>query len=68
MAVVLDVGPGRGIALEWGVLGWPTIYALDADGVIGDDGLVYFHELRATGTHDKMIENLVAEAESTAKR
>jgi thiol-disulfide isomerase/thioredoxin len=61
-------GPGRGIALEWGVLGWPTIYVLDANGVIRDDGLVYHHELRATGTHDKMIENLVAEAESAAKR
>jgi thiol-disulfide isomerase/thioredoxin len=61
-------GPGRGIALEWGVLGWPTIYVLDANGVIRDDGLVYFHELRGTGTHDEMIENLVAEAEAAAKR
>jgi thiol-disulfide isomerase/thioredoxin len=61
-------GAKRGIPLEWGVSGWPTVYVIDANGVIRDNGLVYFDEIYGRKTPDKMIESLVAETEKAAKR
>jgi hypothetical protein len=61
-------GAKRGIPLEWGVSGWPTVYVIDANGVIRDDGLVYFDEIYGRKTPDKMIESLVAEVEKATKR
>jgi len=66
-------GAKRGTPLEWGVSLWPTVYVIDANGVIRDDGLVYFKEIygRKTPdnkTPDKMIESLVAEVEKATKR
>jgi hypothetical protein len=61
-------GAKRGIPLEWGVSFWPTVYMIDANGVIRDNGLVYFEELYQSKTPDKAIENLVAEAEKATKR
>ena len=60
-------GPRQGIPIQWGVSGWPTIYVIDVNGLIRDDGLVYFHELESS-TPDKMIETLVADAEKAPKR
>ena len=61
-------GAKQGIPLEWGVSGWPTVYVIDANGVIRDNGLVYFEEIYGSKTPDKMIESLVAEAEKASKR
>jgi thiol-disulfide isomerase/thioredoxin len=61
-------GAKRGIPLEWGVSSWPTVYVIDANGVIRDDGLVYFEEIYGRKTPDKMIESLVAEVEKATKR
>ncbi len=58
----------QGIPVQWGVRGWPTIYAIDSNGVIRDDGLVYFQEVYRSATPDKMIETLVAETEDASKR
>jgi hypothetical protein len=42
---------------------------IDANGVIRDNGLVFFQEsLYGTSTSDKMIEALVAEAEKASKK
>lgn len=59
-------GPRQGIPLQWGVSGWPTIYVIDGNGVIRDDGLVYFHEFRDE-TPNRMIESLVMETEKASK-
>ena len=61
-------GAKRGIPLEWGVSSWPTVYVIDANGVIRDDGLVYFDEIYGLKRPDKMIESLVAEVEKATKR
>jgi thiol-disulfide isomerase/thioredoxin len=61
-------GAKRGIPLEWGVSVWPTFYVIDANGVIRDDGLVYFEDIYVRKTPDKMIESLVAEVEKATKR
>ena len=41
---------------------------IDGNGVIRDDGLVYFQELYRSSTPDKTIETLVADAEKALKR
>src|SRR5262249_43343478 len=56
-------GPARGIPTQWGVGGWPAVYVIDADGVIRDNGLAYFHDVYRSQTPDKTIEALVTEAE-----
>ncbi len=61
-------GAKQGIPVQWGVSGWPTIYVIDGNGVIRDDGLVYFQEVYRSSTPDKAIENLVKEAEAALKR
>jgi thiol-disulfide isomerase/thioredoxin len=60
-------GPGQGIPVQWGVSGWPTIYVIDGNGVIRDDGFVYFQELYESSTPDKTIQTLVAEAEKASR-
>ena len=60
-------GSKQGTPLEWGVSGWPTVYVIDANGVIRDNGLVYFYEIYGSKTPDKMIESLVAEVEKATK-
>jgi thiol-disulfide isomerase/thioredoxin len=61
-------GPRQGIPVQWGIRGWGTIYVIDGNGVIRDDGLVYHQVLFGSSTPDKMIEALVAEAEKASKR
>ena len=61
-------GARQGIPVQWGVSVWPSVYVIDANGVIRDDGLVYFDELYEGKTPDKVIESLVAEAEKASKR
>ncbi len=61
-------GSKQGIPLEWGVSVWPTVYVIDADGVIRDDGLVYFDEIYGRKTPEKIIESLVAGVEKASKR
>jgi thiol-disulfide isomerase/thioredoxin len=56
-----DGGRQAGIAVKWGVSAWPTVYLIDAKGMIRDDSLVG-HAL------DQAVETLVAEAESAAKK
>jgi thiol-disulfide isomerase/thioredoxin len=59
----------QGIPVQWGIRGWPTLYVIDGNGVIRDNGLVFFQEsLYGSTTPDKMIEALVAEAEKASKR
>jgi thiol-disulfide isomerase/thioredoxin len=59
----------QGIPVQWGIRGWPTLYVIDGNGVIRDNGLVFFQEsLYGSRTPDKMIEALVAEAEKASKR
>ncbi|MDR3635449.1 MAG: hypothetical protein P4L84_16710 [Isosphaeraceae bacterium] len=41
---------------------------IDANGVIRDNGLVYFEEVHRSKAPDKAIESLVAETEKAAKR
>jgi hypothetical protein len=41
---------------------------IDANGVIRDNGLVYFDEIYGRKTPEKIIESLVAETEKAAKR
>ena len=60
-------GAKRGIPLEWGVSMWPTVYVIDDNGVIRDNGLVYFAEIHESKTPDKTIESLVAEVEKATK-
>ena len=54
-------GPHGPISRKWGVSGWPTVYMVDATGVIRNDNL-RGPEL------DKAVEALVAEAESAEKK
>jgi thiol-disulfide isomerase/thioredoxin len=56
-----DGGRQEGTAVKWGVSAWPTVYLIDAKGMIRDDSLVG-HAL------DQAVETLVAEAESAAKK
>ena len=58
----------QGIPLEWGVSSWPTIFVIDGNGVIRDNGLVFRHEVDRSATPNKMIETLVEEAEASSKR
>jgi thiol-disulfide isomerase/thioredoxin len=58
----------QGIPLQWGVSGWPTIFVIDGNGVIRDNGLVFRHEVEGSATPNKMIEDLVEEAEASSKR
>lgn len=60
-------GPRQGIPVQWGVSGWPTVYVIDGNGVIRDDGIIYFYELYQNKTPNKTIESLVAEAEKSSK-
>jgi hypothetical protein len=53
-------GPYGPIALKWGVKQWPTIYLIDAKGIIRMEGL-RGPEL------DKAVEALVAEAEASIR-
>ena len=57
-----DGGRTEGTAVEWSVLGWPTVYVVDAKGVIRDGGV----GLRVSDL-DNAVEELVAEAEAAAK-
>lgn len=61
-------GPSEGIAVQWGISGWPTVYVIDEKGVIRDDGLVYFTQLYHSDTPNKQIEDLVAAAEKSSRR
>ncbi len=49
-------GTGGPIATKWGVRGWPTVFVIDAEGVI---------RYRGRSEIDAWIERLVAEAEAT---
>jgi len=53
--------PHGPISLKWGVSGWPTIYVVDASGVIRNDNL-RGREL------DQAVELLVAEAEAATRK
>jgi hypothetical protein len=62
-------GPSQGVPVQWGIRGWPTLYVIDGNGVIRDNGLVFFREsLYGSSRSDKMIEALIAEAEEASKR
>ncbi len=61
-------GAKRGIPLQWGVRVWPTVYVIDANGVIRDNGLLFYEERYWGKTADETIERLVAEAEKATKR
>jgi thiol-disulfide isomerase/thioredoxin len=52
-----------GIPVKWGVSGWPTVYLIDAKGVIRDGSL----SLHGAAL-DKAVEDLVAETEAPAKK
>jgi peroxiredoxin len=54
-------GPHGPISLQWGVSGWPTVYLIDAQGIIRHD------TLRGPNL-DKAVEDLVAEAEASDKK
>ncbi|WP_406697979.1 TlpA disulfide reductase family protein [Singulisphaera sp. Ch08] len=58
-----DHGPKGPIATKWNVSRWPTIYVIDAEGKIRDDGILYFEHF-----HQKSLANCfeqwVAEAEA----
>jgi thiol-disulfide isomerase/thioredoxin len=60
-------GTRKGIPVQWGIRSWGMTYVIDANGVIRDDSLVYFHDLYSSDTPDKMIEALVAEVEKASK-
>jgi thiol-disulfide isomerase/thioredoxin len=61
-------GAKKGIPLQWGVSGWPTIFVIDGNGVIRDNGLVFFHEADRSATPNRFIETLVEEAEASSKK
>jgi len=61
-------GERQGIPVQWGIRIWPTVYVVDGNGVIRDDGLVYLEGRYWGKTPDETIENLVAEAEKASKR
>jgi hypothetical protein len=54
-------GPHGPISLKWGVSGWPTVYLIDAHGIIR-------HDTMRGPTLDKAVEALVAEAEASEKK
>jgi hypothetical protein len=54
-------GRQEGTPVKRGIDEWPTVYLIDAKGVIRDDTLIG-HAL------DQAVETLVAEAETTAKK
>jgi thiol-disulfide isomerase/thioredoxin len=56
-------GRPDGIPVRWGIVGWPTVYLIDAYGVIRDEG----SRLRGADL-DKAVEELVTEAEAAAKK
>jgi peroxiredoxin len=58
----------QGIPLQWGVSSWPTIFVIDGNGVIRDEGLVFRQDVDRSATPNKMIETLVEEAEASSKR
>ncbi len=58
-----DGGPSGPIATKWGIARWPTIYVVDAEGKIRDDGILYFEYFHQHAL-DKGFEHLVAEAEA----
>ena len=58
-----DGGPSGTIARKWNVTRWPTIYVVDAQGTIRDDGIIYFEYFHKKAL-DKAFEHLVAEAEA----
>jgi thiol-disulfide isomerase/thioredoxin len=58
-----DGGRPDGIAVGWGINGWPTVYLIDARGVIRDSG----SDLRGAAL-DKAVADLVAEAEAADKK
>jgi hypothetical protein len=53
------------ITVRWGLRHWPTVYLIDAKGVIRDDGL---DSLRNGPAFDEAIEAVVAEAEAGATK
>ena len=55
-----DGGDLEGTAVKWGVKGWPTVYLVNANGVIRDAGERIG---RSRSALDKTVEDLVAEAE-----
>jgi thiol-disulfide isomerase/thioredoxin len=57
-------GPRQGIPVQWGVGGWPTIYVIDGNGVVRDNGVVYFDEIDRSAPPGNMIETLVTNAEA----
>jgi hypothetical protein len=60
-----DGGSTEGpIATEWNIAAWPTMYVLDAGGVIRHKSV----RAPVDETLDKLIENLVAEAEEKPAR
>ncbi len=58
-----DGGRTEGTAVKWSVIGWPTVYLVDAKGVIRDGGVGLRLSDLAPG-----VEELVAEAEAAAKK
>jgi hypothetical protein len=50
-------GPTGAISTGWGVSGWPTVYLIDARGVIRTDSILRGAELETT------LDGLLAEAE-----
>jgi thiol-disulfide isomerase/thioredoxin len=58
-----DAGRPDGIAVGWGINAWPTVYLIDARGVIRDSG----SDLRGAAL-DKAVADLVAEAEAAVKK
>ncbi len=58
-----DAGRPDGIAVGWGINSWPTVYLIDAKGVIRDCG----SGIRGA-TLDKAVADLIAEAEMAARK
>ena len=54
-------GPYGPIPLKWGINSWPTVFVVDAEGVIRDDNV-------RGAILDRTVEALVAEAEAAADR
>ena len=50
-------GPGGPISADWNVSGWPTIYVLDADGVIR-------YKSVGAGEYEPVVDQLLAKMES----